>query len=153
MVRPSHTKRAFVAQRIFTDREYARRIFLGALDVRQGAEDYRVIVFYGVGGQGKTALCHEFQRLLRARDDYRPVGSATVNFDNPTHRTIGQALLAIRYLRPWYVTYLLLGMVTAGLLPVLLLLMEPCPPTFRSRLCHGSVQCRPVDFTALGQAG
>lgn len=52
---------------IFVDRDEPKRIFRDAMD-ELAREPNRIhfLSFYGVGGQGKTALFHEFCRLLRA---------------------------------------------------------------------------------------
>ena len=58
--------------------------------------------WFGVGGQGKTALMEEFERILRRRHEIarglsttRP-GFALIDFDNPANRAIATALLSIR---------------------------------------------------------
>lgn len=70
--RPTH-QRTFRAQPEFTDREASRSLFVNALDDRQphevrdgGPSPYRVLVFYGVGGQGKTSLYEHFDDQLTA---------------------------------------------------------------------------------------
>ena len=55
---------AFTATKKFTDRDASRKLFLQALERQVSANDYQVLTFYGVGGQGKTALCNEFLRML-----------------------------------------------------------------------------------------
>jgi len=48
------------AQRKFTDREEPRILFLEALSKPQARDEYRLLTFYGVGGQGKTTLVDYF---------------------------------------------------------------------------------------------
>lgn len=102
MIRPSHALPQRSASEVFTDREDARERFSRALDEPQSAQDYRVLVWYGVGGQGKTALQAEFGRMIdRARGNWvnvrnRRLASALVDLENPANRNPAQALLSLR---------------------------------------------------------
>lgn len=49
------------AQKSFTDREEPKRLFLEKLTKPQAADEYRLLTFYGVGGQGKSTLLNHFQ--------------------------------------------------------------------------------------------
>lgn len=55
----AHVPRRFTAQRHFADRREAIETFVRNLESPQRPEEYRVLVFYGVGGTGKTRLCRE----------------------------------------------------------------------------------------------
>lgn len=80
----------------FTDRTEQCDRFRNAVRTPQRAGDYRVLVFYGAGGHGKTALNEEFQRILQAEK----VPFAWLNFDKKTgghtHRKPHLALKALR---------------------------------------------------------
>lgn len=95
MPHPSHRRQRFIAQRRFTDRDDYLRTFKEALERPQSPDDYRVLVYYGVGGQGKTALCHELRKVLGASEDQR-YGWAHINFDTPRYRISDEALISIR---------------------------------------------------------
>jgi len=95
-IRPKHTlgDGRPVAERQFTDREDLVAVFRKAL----AAERYdqpRVLVFYGVGGVGKTCLRKELSRLIA---DDSGVVSATLDFDVPGYREQETALFALRKL-------------------------------------------------------
>ena len=102
MIKPSHALPQRSASEVFTDREDARARFTRALDEPQGTDDYRALVWYGVGGQGKSALQAEFGRMIdRARGNWvnvrhRRVASALVDLENPGNRNPAQALLSVR---------------------------------------------------------
>ncbi len=102
MIRPSHALPQRSASEVFTDREDARERFSRALDEPQSPQDYRVLVWYGVGGQGKTALQAEFGRMIdRARGNWvnvrnRRLASSLVDLENPANRNPAQALLSLR---------------------------------------------------------
>jgi tetratricopeptide (TPR) repeat protein len=102
MISPSHVRPQFSASELFTDREDARDIFRRALDEPQPAADYRVIMWHGAGGQGKSALQGEFTRILEQRHKQavslsapRP-GLALIDFQNPDNRAIATAMLTLR---------------------------------------------------------
>ena len=50
-----------IPKKRFTDREEPKRLFLEKLTTPQAPDEYRLLTFYGVGGQGKSALFHYFQ--------------------------------------------------------------------------------------------
>jgi len=86
---------------LFTNRVRAKGQFVAALTNPQGADTYRVLNWFGVGGQGKTALLEEFERIMRQRnEDARTngtpvVGFALIDFENPNSRAIENAMLSI----------------------------------------------------------
>ena len=98
-----HARAAIVFTRdLFTDREDARALFEAALDKPQTPDEHRALVWYGVGGQGKTALQAEFGRILANRRTVakelwaKPPGFALVDFQTPDNLAIANALLSIR---------------------------------------------------------
>ena len=102
MIGPSHLRPALDLASLFTNRNRAKQQFLAALDNRQGTDRYRALNWYGVGGQGKTALLEEFERILQQRsEDCRArkaprLGYALIDFENPNNRAIATAMLSIR---------------------------------------------------------
>ncbi len=93
-MKPTHAVKAFAAQRHFTDRDEERAAFIRALTTQQGAEEYRVISWYGIGGQGKSALSRE---LVRICDRQKPkVAVARVDLDDMRMRRIDECLLSVR---------------------------------------------------------
>lgn len=102
-MKPTHQSKTFSASRIFTDRDDARAIFLEAVQQQQLREEYRVLNWYGMGGQGKSALCNELQETLRKlKQDhsilsvYRDYKWGTANFEDATMRQLETATLALR---------------------------------------------------------
>jgi hypothetical protein len=85
------------AQRKFTDREEPRKLFENNLDCFQGDSAYRILNFYGVGGQGKSALCEQFQLIVQEkRKTQGQLDFAKVDFENSEHRLSINALISIR---------------------------------------------------------
>src|SRR5690349_14837812 len=102
-MKPSHQAKTFSASRIFTDRDDARAVFLQAVQTGQAREEYRVVNWYGIGGQGKSALCNELQdTLARLQEDhsvlrvYRNFRWGCTNFEDTTMRQLETATLALR---------------------------------------------------------
>ena len=58
-----------IPEKRFTDREEQRRIFLEKLTIPQAPNEYRLLTFYGVGGQGKRKLSRYFQNLAHDHDN------------------------------------------------------------------------------------
>lgn len=102
MIAPTHRRPIWSPAELFTDREDTTARFEAALDTSQRVDEYRALVWYGVGGQGKTALQDEFGRILTQRHELAnharttPPGFALVNFDTPDNRSIASALLSLR---------------------------------------------------------
>lgn len=101
---PSYRRKDFEAERVFTDREEPCALFETALNEPQGPSDWRVLTFYGLGGQGKSALFNHFRSLLRdkqqnqrhASSSQLPVTYAEIDFDANETRRVDQALLKLR---------------------------------------------------------
>lgn len=93
-MKPTHARRSFTAARQFTDRDDERRLFLETLRGGQERDAYKVLSWYGVGGQGKSALSREFMRL--AAEAGEKVAAARINLEDPKMRRIEEALLSIR---------------------------------------------------------
>jgi tetratricopeptide (TPR) repeat protein len=81
-----------VAQRQFTDREDFIKTFRSALDANQ-PDRHQVLVFYGVGGIGKTSLRKELTKLVSDQDG---IASAVLDFETPGYRDMETALFALR---------------------------------------------------------
>jgi signal recognition particle GTPase len=62
---------------VFINRYRAKAQFEKTLDASQGTREYRVLMWTGVGGQGKTTLLAEFERMLNERRDLAGRPSAT----------------------------------------------------------------------------
>ena len=87
-----HTK-TFEANRVFTDREEPIARFKQALGQPQSREQYRVLVWYGVGGQGKSRLCRKMQQHLEEKE---VLATASLDFDIIEDRQPVWALLKLR---------------------------------------------------------
>ena len=102
MIAPSHLRPQLSAAALFTNRHRAKEQFIAALDGPQGAGQYRVLNWFGLGGQGKTALLEEFERTLHDRnrqshdEEAPPRGYALIDFENQNNRAIATALLSVR---------------------------------------------------------
>ena len=102
MLTPTHMQPQPNPSELFTNRHRAKRQFEAALDKPQLTTEYRLLAWYGVGGQGKTALLEEFGRILKRRNgeararSSQDVGYALIDFENADNRAIATALLAIR---------------------------------------------------------
>ena len=98
LVKPSHASRAFIASKQFTDREDARSVFQNAIVDAQRPDEYRILHWYGIGGQGKSALTREFVRIAkvgRILPEWK-IACARVDFDDMRLRHKAEALLSIR---------------------------------------------------------
>src|SRR5215212_6308729 len=79
--------------RQFTDRRQFIEAFEEAIS-ELPLKEYRVLVYYGVGGIGKTSLRKELARLL---DEQHPQTVwAVLDFRTPTHRDVETALFWLR---------------------------------------------------------
>ena len=81
-----------IAARQFTDREDFIAAFQRALDESRTAEP-RVLVYYGVGGIGKTSLRKELAKLATEQER---VAAAVLDFETPVYRDMETALFALR---------------------------------------------------------
>ncbi|MDD5392988.1 MAG: hypothetical protein PHE17_08235 [Thiothrix sp.] len=98
MPAPSHRRSSFTAKRIFTDRDEARALFATQYSTRQAADEYRVLNFSGIGGQGKSALCGQFEQYLQTvpTSDTQQHAWAKLDFEDGNKRHPIAALLALR---------------------------------------------------------
>ncbi len=103
MIRPTHTEKKFTANREFTDRDDAKALFMEACEAAQPADSYHVLMWYGVGGQGKSALARECERILHRLREAAPnmpnprrYAVAKVDFEDARLRRIDEALLSLR---------------------------------------------------------
>ena len=81
-----------VAARQFTDREDFIAAFLNALNAPRGPEPH-VLVYYGVGGIGKTSLRRQLYKLTEGKEG---IVSAALDFDVASYRDPETALFALR---------------------------------------------------------
>lgn len=97
MPSPSH-RDLFTAKRVFTDRDAARQLFTDQCNHPQGRDEYRILNFFGIGGQGKSALCGQFEAHLKRMQAQGKdsLAWARVNFEEVDKRHPIQALLALR---------------------------------------------------------
>jgi tetratricopeptide (TPR) repeat protein len=98
MPTPSHRPASFKANRVFTDRDEARELFAQQGAAPQQQDEYRVLNFYGVGGQGKSALCGQFEKHLDSlpNSEERQLAWAKINFEDSNKRNPIAALMALR---------------------------------------------------------
>src|SRR5215203_7322962 len=79
--------------RQFTDREEFIKVFEQAVSELPSKET-EVLVYYGVGGIGKTSLRHELCRLLQEK--HLQTMWAVLDFRNTTYRDVETALFWLR---------------------------------------------------------
>lgn len=103
MITPTHSKKRFETNRVFTGREDERALFRAAVTNEQAPDVYRVLMWYGIGGQGKSALFRECQRILNSISDAavnlpnkRSHVWARVDFEESHYRRPEEALRSIR---------------------------------------------------------
>lgn len=86
------------AQTIFTDREEFKQVLIQAVEMPQSIKERRVKVFYGAGGQGKSALKNEFflKTYLKHHPNEDIIYTDKVDFeDQEKTRLADEALLRI----------------------------------------------------------
>ncbi|MCX6163399.1 MAG: hypothetical protein NTU73_00815 [Ignavibacteriae bacterium] len=81
------------AEKKFTDREEFLNVFYNVFDTKV-KDSHKVLVYYGVGGIGKTALCKELIR--RVEEEKLNTVWAAIDFDTPSYREQETALFIIR---------------------------------------------------------
>jgi hypothetical protein len=82
----------------FTNRDTQRRAFLSLVDGLannlENKDECRVVVYYGVGGVGKSSLLKQLTHdLLKVRDN---AAFSSVDFIDPSCRTVAKALLELQ---------------------------------------------------------
>ncbi len=96
-IRPKYTacKQGNIVQpvRRFTDREEYIKTFISAL-LGNKKDSYNILVFYGVGGIGKTSLRKHLTEIIKS--EYADIITACIDFDLPVYR---QEETALYYLR------------------------------------------------------
>jgi tetratricopeptide (TPR) repeat protein len=94
---PSHLKKSFTANRVFVGRKNELKKFRQALAEPQAKNQFRILNFHGVGGQGKSALCEQMLKQLEEDRIYdKQLGWSHIDFDIPDYQNPAQALLQIR---------------------------------------------------------
>lgn len=81
------------ASRQFTDREEPRRSYINAFESLSN-EQYKVLVYYGVGGIGKSRLQKELQHMTNSLDN--TAIKVTIDFREEKHRDPSEALIWLR---------------------------------------------------------
>jgi hypothetical protein len=82
------------ANRVFTNRERPIGLFNAArADVEPGR--HRILSFYGVGGQGKSALCRKFREILAAEEPHQNLWGH-LDFEEVQFRDPARGLLQLR---------------------------------------------------------
>lgn len=81
----------------FINRELSKKIFLDNLEKYPCQDEYRILNFYGVGGQGKSALCGQFLNILeQERNKRQNIAWGIVDFRNVKLHTSTEVLLHLR---------------------------------------------------------
>jgi hypothetical protein len=100
---PSHSKKVFIAKRAFTGRQEERNLFSDACKETDVQDSYKVLMWYGVGGQGKSSLLREFVRFIATRNEasksekskHRLI-PAKIDFEDERLKRIDNALYSLR---------------------------------------------------------
>ena len=79
---------------LFTDREQPQKLFAEAR-ADLAPDQYRILVFYGVGGQGKTLLCEKLRANLTAEQPGHPLWGH-LDLHPVSHHDPAQGLLQLR---------------------------------------------------------
>jgi len=82
------------ANRVFTNRERPIALF-NAARVQPAADQCHILVFYGIGGQGKTALCKKLRAILADDNPHRAVWGH-LNLEEIPLREPARGLLQLR---------------------------------------------------------
>ena len=103
MIQPTHTEKLFTANRIFVGRNDALASFTAQCSQVDFKDSYKVLMWHGVGGQGKSALLREFQRIAKDlnkespdRIDCPKLVVAKVDFEDERLKRLDTALYSIR---------------------------------------------------------
>jgi len=95
MPSPCHRPNQFSANRIFAGREEIQ-LFFNQYSSPQSANEYRILNYYGIGGQGKSALCNQFEEYLKEQVKDNHIAWAKVDFQDVSKQQAIPALLALR---------------------------------------------------------
>jgi tetratricopeptide (TPR) repeat protein len=95
LLKPRRSLQKFkeTASRQFTDREEPKKSFLNAFHLMD-ENPFKVLVFYGVGGIGKSRLQRELQTLTTNLDD--SAVKISIDFRDEKHREQAEALIWLR---------------------------------------------------------
>jgi len=93
MIKPKHSfgKKNFVVNEEFIDREEAKKIYRSKLESND--KDYNVVVFYGVGGIGKSKLRKEICRIHE--EEYKNSLIMYLDFNSADDRNLGSGILKL----------------------------------------------------------
>lgn len=81
-------------ERQFTDRENFIEIFRNYLSLPIEPNQYRILVFYGVGGAGKTTLRKHLSQILQT--DFPSTVFTSIDLDVPLYRNMETTLFVLR---------------------------------------------------------
>lgn len=103
MLRPTHAKKQFKANRVFSGRKEERDLFSQACNQTDTKGRYKVLNWYGVGGQGKSSLLREFQRQIAAHNEKVKENKsgtrlipAKIDFEDERLKRVDAALYSLR---------------------------------------------------------
>lgn len=93
MIRPKHSfgKKSFEVKEEFIDREEAKQLYHNKLN--HNREDYNVLVFYGIGGIGKSKLRREICRMHKEENKEGIIFCLDLNA--PEDRNLGEGILKL----------------------------------------------------------
>jgi len=81
-------------ERQFTDRENFIELFKNFLSLPISSEQYKILVFYGVGGVGKTTLRKHFSKILKS--EFTSTIHTSIDLDVPLYRNMETTLFVLR---------------------------------------------------------
>lgn len=81
-------------ERQFTDRENFIEMFRNYLSLSTGSDQYKIIVFYGVGGVGKTTLRKHLSKILE--NEFPSTIYTSIDLDVPLYRNMETTLFVLR---------------------------------------------------------
>lgn len=95
MPRPTDRPTSLSANKIFVDRDEPRELFSTTVAAIP-ADSAELLVFYGIGGQGKSALCREFASMLSSdRHRFRNIQHGFLNIKQKEQELSDPALLML----------------------------------------------------------
>ena len=93
MPKPKHSfeKKDFEVKEQFIDREEAKRLYREKLNNNQ--KEYNILVFYGVGGIGKSKLRREISRIHK--EENKEGITFYLDLNAPEDRNMGEGILKL----------------------------------------------------------